>query len=62
VLINTLARVNLREGKGAFQLQISQRLLKRFNIMAHVFSGYGESLIDYNRHVTRYGLGFALSL
>ncbi|MDY7025293.1 MAG: phospholipase A [Pseudomonadota bacterium] len=62
VLINTLARANLREGKGAFQLQISQRLLKRFNIMAHVFSGYGESLIDYNRHVTRYGLGFALSL
>jgi phospholipase A1 len=26
-----------------------------------VFSGYGESLIDYNRHINKLSLGFSFS-
>ncbi|MGE0372805.1 MAG: phospholipase A [Gammaproteobacteria bacterium] len=58
-----LLRNNLRFGDnhGAVQLDWSFPLKDRIKGYVQVFSGYGESLIDYNRSVTRLGFGIMLN-
>lgn len=50
------------ESRGAVQLDWSFPLWEK-NLFGYVqlFSGYGESLIDYNKRSDRIGVGFALS-
>lgn len=52
-------------GKGAAQLGViipfTRGETTRARFYLHVFDGYGESLIDYDRRVRRIGLGFMLS-
>jgi phospholipase A1 len=61
------ARGNPGTGKGALQLEWSTRTLGPlralgpFRFYAQLFTGYGESLIDYNFRQTVIGVGFALS-
>ncbi len=47
--------------KGALQIDYDFPISDKLKLTAHVFSGYGESLINYNRHVNRIGIGFRLS-
>ncbi|MGE5170624.1 MAG: phospholipase A [Rudaea sp.] len=60
-------RGNPRTGKGALQVEWSARAigplraLGPFRFYAQLFTGYGESLIDYNFRQTVVGAGFALS-
>ena len=55
-------RGNLNTGKGAVQFAwTSPPLLGLFRGYVQVFSGYGESLIDYNWKQTTIGAGIALS-
>ena len=55
-------RGNLSTGKGAVQFGwTSPPLLGMFRGYVQVFSGYGESLIDYNWKQTTIGAGIALS-
>lgn len=55
-------RGNLSTGKGAVQFAwTSPPLLGLFRGYVQVFSGYGESLIDYNWKQTTIGAGIALS-
>lgn len=57
-----MVRNNLRSNnKGAIRLSYSRPLNKHIRLYAELFNGYGESLIDYNRSVTRFGIGFELN-
>lgn len=54
-----LARNNLRttNNYGAIELGMSFPLYHRLRGYAQFFNGYGDSLIDYNQNITRYGIG-----
>ena len=55
-------RGNVKTGKGAFQVGwYSPPFLGPFRAYVQVFSGYGESMIDYNWKQTTIGAGVALS-
>mgnify|MGYP000162098176 CR=1 FL=1 len=57
-----MVRNNLRsDNKGAVRLSYSRPFNKHIRLYAELFNGYGESLIDYNRSVTRIGIGFELN-
>jgi phospholipase A1/A2 len=56
-----MVRNNLNShNKGAFRLSYSTPFNQHVRFYAELFNGYGESLIDYNRSVTRLGIGFEL--
>jgi phospholipase A1 len=54
-------RLNARTGKGALQLEWSAPATGPFRYYVQAFTGYGESLIDYNFRQTVIGAGFALN-
>lgn len=57
-----MVRHNLRsEQRGAIRLSYSIPFNDYLRFYAEAFSGYGESLIDYNRSVSRFGIGFELN-
>ena len=59
----TLLRNNLKthDNKGSIELNLSYALSERYNLLLQYFNGYGDSLIDYNRHQQRIGLGVQLA-
>lgn len=62
--VTAYLRGNVRTGKGAFEMNwMSPRIPYLGPLRAYVqfFSGYGESLIDYNWRQTTIGAGFALN-
>ena len=57
-----MLRNNLRSNnKGAVRLSYSRPFNQHIRFYAELFNGYGESLIDYDRSVTRFGIGFELN-
>ena len=62
-LFKTMARYNFEKGNGAvegtwsYPLSNSQSTYLYFK----AFSGYGESLIDYNNYITKFSLGLSFS-
>jgi len=61
-----LFRNNLRmsgDNKGAIELNYSHPITDSANTFLYIklFNGYGESLIDYNRNVTKAAIGFSFS-
>lgn len=59
--LNVMMRRNFHTGKGAAELGFIFPIWKRLRGYATVFSGYGDSMIDYNYAQTRVGLGIALT-
>lgn len=59
-LFDLMLRGNLLTGRGAVQLDYSLEIGPLGSVFLRLFNGYGESLIDYNRSVTRIALGVAL--
>lgn len=57
-----MVRNNLRsDNKGAVQLEWAFPLIERVSAYLQYFNGYGESLIDYNKSVNRFSIGFMLT-
>jgi phospholipase A1/A2 len=61
--ISGLIRHSLRDGnesRGSINLDWSYPCFDRLRCHAQIFSGYGESMIDYNHRTTTLGLGISL--
>ncbi|MDU0352975.1 phospholipase A [Paraglaciecola aquimarina] len=60
-LLGTL-RNNLRtsDNKGSIELNLTYPLTDNYDLLLQYFNGYGDSLIDYNRHQQRVSLGIQL--
>jgi len=58
-----MLRQNFMTGKGAQELTWSYPVASRESVFWYlkVFTGYGESLIDYNNYVTKFSVGFSFS-
>lgn len=55
---SAMVRLNPATERGAVQLDYSWPLAnKNMFVFTRIFSGYGESLIDYNDSITRFSLG-----
>jgi phospholipase A1 len=53
-----MLRWNFATDKGGLQLDYSiPTRIENLFIHTQLWTGYGESLIDYNRSLTRYGVG-----
>ncbi len=61
-MFTAMARLNPLEQKGAVEFTYSHPgKLDGVYFYAKVFSGYGESLIDYDTMLTKYSVGFSFS-
>ena len=61
-----IAKLLLRSnfsGEHAVELNYSYPVFGRDDLFLYLkgFSGYGESLIDYDKHVNKIGIGFSIS-
>lgn len=52
---------NWNSGYGSAELGWSMPVSHSLRFYTQLFSGYGESLIDYNKNVTRFGVGVMLN-
>ncbi len=61
MFIHYMARHNFKTHFGAHESNISFPLGKGFYLHFQHFSGYGDTLIDYNHSTNRYGVGLLLN-
>lgn len=52
--------LHFSDNRGALQLEWSFPLVRRVSGYLQFFTGYGESMLDYNHSVNRIGIGFIL--
>ncbi|WP_412972501.1 phospholipase A [Glaciecola sp. MF2-115] len=64
--VNILAKItnnlSFDKNRGSIELNLTYPINKRYDWLLQYFNGYGDSLIDYNRHQQRIGLGIQLKL
>lgn len=54
--------LSFNKNRGSIELNLTYRINDRYDWLLQYFNGYGDSLIDYNRHQQRFGLGIQLKL
>ena len=60
-ILTFMGRGNFGTRRGALEATYSYPLQDETNLYIKFFSGYGESLIDYNRNLTKFSIGFSFS-
>ncbi len=60
-MFTLMGRGSFKTGKGAVEATYSYPLVDGTYLYAKIFSGYGESLIDYNNQITKFSIGFSFS-
>jgi len=60
-MFTLMGRGNPTTGKGAIEATYSYPLVNGTYFYAKIFTGYGESLIDYNHNLTKFSMGFSFS-
>jgi len=61
-MVTLLARGNFKTHYGAIEATYSHPLIiDNAYFYTKIFSGYGESLIDYNNNITKFSIGFSFS-
>jgi len=60
-MFSLMVRGNESSLKGAIEAKYSYPLYADTYLYAKIFHGYGESLVDYNREVTKFSIGFSFS-
>lgn len=60
-MFTLMGRTSFTHGHGALEASYSYPIHKGVFAYAKIFSGYGDSLIDYNNYINRFSLGFAFS-
>jgi len=60
-MFSLMGRGNVANLRGALEATYSYPLLNDANFYVKIFSGYGESLIDYNNNIAKYSIGFSFS-
>lgn len=50
-----------KHNKGGLEVSYNYTLTKRIALYMQYYTGYGESLLDYNRNTKRIGIGIALN-
>ena len=60
-ILTFMGRGNFGTRRGALEATYSYPLQDETNLYIKLFSGYGESLIDYNRNLTKFSIGFSFS-
>jgi phospholipase A1 len=61
-MITLMGRINITNGNGAIESTYSYPLRNSgAYLYAKIFSGYTESLIDYDNYITKFSIGFSFS-
>lgn len=60
-MFTLMGRGNITTGYGAVESTYSYPLIDDAYFFIKIFSGYGESLIDYDNEVTKFSIGFSFS-
>lgn len=60
-LFTLMTRLNIETKKGALEATYSYPVSEDVYFFTKLFSGYGESLIDYNNSLTKFSIGFSFS-
>lgn len=61
--LSIMSRNNLQSGfkRGAIEASYSRHIYSHFNLFIQYFSGYGQSLIEYDHRTNGVGIGVALN-
>jgi len=60
-MFTLMTRANIRTKHGAVEGTYSYPIINDLYLYTKIFSGYGESLIDYDNRLTKYSIGFSFS-